>query len=86
MKITTEDFELELLKDGAEILVLGDAESLECFKDSVELAGHSRDAGSTWELVESVEELGGSQIGLCVFRVDPGTVSMWLDFEVLNFL
>lgn len=86
MKITTEDYELELLKDGAEILVLGDAESLECFKDSVELAGHSRDAGRAWELVELAGELGGSQIGLCGFRVDPGTVSLWLDFEVLNFL
>lgn len=90
MKITTDDYELELVQerdeDGGKVYVFGDAESLECFKDSVELAGHSRDAGMTWELVESDGASRGSQNGAQGFRVDPGTVALWLDFEILNFL
>lgn len=90
MKITTDDYELELVQerveDGGMVRVFGDAESLECFKDSVELAGHSRDAGMTWELVESDGASRGPQNGAQGFRVDPGTVALWLDFEVLNFL
>lgn len=90
MKITTDDYELELVQerveDGGMVRVFGDAESLECFKDSVELAGHSRDAGMMWELVESDGASRGPQNGAQGFRVDPGTVALWLDFEVLNFL
>ena len=90
MKITTDDYSLELIQeraeDGGKVRVFGDAESLECFRDSVELAGHSRDAGMTWELVESDGASKDPQNGAQGFRVDPGTVALWLDFEVLNFL
>ncbi len=84
MKITTDDYELELLKvDGEMVEVVGDVESLECFKAGVELAGASRgpEGASKVEVVREPDgELKGS------LRATEGTVALWLSFECLNFL
>lgn len=84
MKITTEDYELELSRVGPETVeVSGSSESLECFKAGVQLAGASRgpEGSSKVEVVrESGEGLNGA------LRASEGTVALWLSFEVLNYL
>lgn len=83
MKIETDDFCLQIdrVADSRWLMVAGDSESLECFKDSVELAGYSKDAEERTELIEVRD--GAEVVG---YKVYDGTLSMWLDSEVLNYL
>lgn len=93
MKIETKDFTLSLERVDDLIWVMGDPESLACFKDTVELAGHCKDAGAPSELLElygepkdvRVSENGTERL-LSGYLVHPGTVSLWLSCEVLNYL
>lgn len=88
MRITTDDYEIELRRVSAEeVEVSGSIDSLECFKAGVHLAGASRgpEGISKVEVVrESGEGLEGPENG--VYRVTEGTAALWLSFEVLNYL
>lgn len=84
MKITTDDYEIELVRVGAgAVEVRGNAWSLECFRAGVELAGAARGAESDYE-VEVVRESTDGLIG--ALRASEGTVALWLSFECLNYL
>lgn len=88
MRVTTDDYELEIRRVSAGMVeVSGDVESLECFTAGVLLAGASRgpDGASRVEVVrEPAEGLKGPENG--VYRVTEGTAALWLSFEVLNYL
>lgn len=93
MQVMTDDFSLRLERVSGGIEVTGDPESLECFRMTVELAGHSKDAGAPEMVLERLEdtgELGAPENGagglLRGYLVYPGTVALWLDCEVLNYL
>lgn len=88
MRVTTDDYELGLLRVSAtEVEVSGSRESLECFTAGVALAGASRGptGASKVEVVrEPIEGLEGPENG--ILRVTEGTVALWLSFESLNYL
>lgn len=84
MRVTTEDYELDLSRVGPETVeVSGSRESLECFKAGVQLAGASRGPEGA-NRVEVVREPNGVLKG--VLRASEGTVALWLSFEALNYL
>lgn len=83
--VTTDGYTMTFEADGDYVLVSGDQESLDCFTDGVVLAG-------TASLPDSERPSGvlphsdPDRPSETILRVSAGTVALWLEQEVLNFL
>lgn len=86
--LTSDDYEYELTKrDDGFVVVESTPEGLEVLLDTITLAG------TATALVRGEERSSGVQVLYDEDRpsdrrvaVQPGTVAMWLSFEVLNYL
>ena len=79
MRIESEDYILTFRRVGEQVEVTGDSSSLDCFTSGVVLAGPEDGSGVTVHSVPTEASDG-------VLRVASGTVALWLQHEVLNFL
>lgn len=86
MKVSTGDYSLVFNRLGDLVEITGSPESLECFRQTVELAGAAEGlagARTGSGRREYLERPNGPENRI---QADEGTVALFLSFEALNYL
>lgn len=83
MEIVTDDYVLRFRRMAGYVRVTGDSDSLDKFTSTVTLAGASEGAQEPNGVV--VEQSPTDDV-YGVLRASDGTVALFLEFEVLNYL